>query len=183
MGVDAQIRFRADLTDDQLSDLRYRLHDALEGVVYVYRPEGRKTGPIKTHCIVPANDDCGDPEPGWWRVSLWPRYYGPLYERGPWESIAGLMEWLSRQQIIDRVEYRGDGGDPSAWLDWRDIREPYWDHFAKHGHLPRLARHGHAGPACPDCGGMTWHSGSAYGVPMYSCPGCNWTSWESTPKA
>lgn len=66
------------------------------------------------------------------------RYYGVGYERGPWEQIKAMGDWLAATfGETAEVRYGGDSNDDWDFLaPWSEERKKLDAHFAEVGHEP-----------------------------------------------
>lgn len=126
MGVDAEMKVRAcePITDDDLLALQAAF---------------REKFPIDSHGNPPYPWIGRDCTPLVLSVRMLDRYYGPHYERGDWDYLRSMGDWLMlRFGESAEVRYGSDSGptDFPSLQPWPDARRENDEHYAKLGHLP-----------------------------------------------
>ncbi len=107
-------------------------------------------------------------------VHLWTRYYGEGYERGDWQLIRGVAEFLEIALPGCEVWYGGDSSGVLAELLDQAKREEITAYFYRQGHENYRGAFGRAhGTLCLFCGGIPMHnSGGGRDRVFLSCDGC-----------
>lgn len=67
-------------------------------------------------------------------IHLVGRYWGPGYERGPWQDYAALMHFFRIKYPEGKLLYGGDSGFVQEMT--KDLRKEFWQHFATYQGRP-----------------------------------------------
>ena len=197
MGIDAEmfVRTRTVLTPREIRNLSVDLVAAFGAEMFLLLPDETFGGEWE------KNEwwEVGDP-PGrhalrrirWWvqdgddikpkrgeyfiEVSLFSRYYGEGYERGPIQEHIAVASWLEARIPGCEVWYGGDSSGVCAARFDKAAREKVWAHFCEVGHRPYRGGWDPAGnsaaPACGFCGPRFVPSGGGGNVTFAHCDGC-----------
>lgn len=103
------------------------------------------------------------------------RYYGPGYERGPFEVIYMAAVWLEHNIPGADVFYGGDSDDKTNPFGVEQ-RDQLLAHWLEHGHWPYRSGFGKCkgGYECEHCKKPMGNSGGSASVDYYTCAGCGW---------
>lgn len=121
MGVDAEgyLFTKRPITDDE----RKLIQSDMRRVSEVHQDHGRLS--------LVGKDDCAEfslPFGRTFRIDFGlARYYGPHYERGPWEWLSRILGFYRRHPIIEKVFYGGDCDDFGNYPEYDAARE--WQIF------------------------------------------------------
>lgn len=116
---------------------------------------------------------------GLWFVSLYSRYYGEGYERGPGLELAGIVYFLASQPDVIEVRYGGDSsGTHGEVYDQKKALELF-EKFCRDGQLPYQAyfdtardRKGETRPDCSYCELPMIRNGYGGSYAAFYCAGC-----------
>lgn len=179
MGLDAEIsiKFRQEPTQEQLNELNYQIGCRYGDIVWQEKDESGK----KNFAVVRKDDRDWKDAPATYYVSMFCRYYGKDYERGPALKLFGLLDFLRRQKLIAAVYYGNDCSDDYEEVTetllqellalWQSAgRLPYQKYFDKDKDGPECCAHqmircGWGGDwakwFCPCCGATAERHGDA----------------------
>lgn len=198
MGIDAEmfVRTREALTPRDLRNLSVDAVEAFGTKPFFLMPEADLTGdgdenewwepgdPPGRHVLRRIRwwvQDGADihPEPGeqFIKVSLFSRYYGEGYERGPIHDHIAIARWLEHRIPGGAVWYGGDSSGICAEPFGPAERERVWAHFCTVGHRPYYRswdpNDGADAPVCGFCGPRLVANGGGRDVTFYYCRGCD----------
>lgn len=116
MGLDAEVsvRFHQEPTQAQLDELSYQLGCRYSEILGQWKDESGK----KDFRVVRKEDRDWKDAPSDYYVSLFCRYYGKDYERGPALQLFGLLDFLRKQELVAVVYYGNDCSD-----DYEEVTE------------------------------------------------------------
>lgn len=198
MGIDAEILVKhkgQKLTEAEVRRLAYRLASTIGPDHFMI--DFGKHGWHALNIIQPLEADDGYPEllgkvaycqdgppvlaePGeqFLRCYLSTRYYGQVYERGDWQTIRSVIEWLWMNIEGCEVWYGGDSSGVLVELVTQDWLKAMNEHWLRQGRGPYLNGFGSfreqndPRPVCPCCDEPLRSNGGGGGQTFWFCSGC-----------
>lgn len=212
MGVDAEMFVRIKgrdnwLDEKQVKHLAYRLgadfgYDSFGGQAMSIVEPFKDTYDELPHLVgkvvilQDGPDEVAADDEQFLKLSLWARYYGPSYERGPWPFLRTLISWLDANIPHGTVWYGGDSSGVCAEHMTAARVAEIDRHFFASGHAPyrRYRSGGFCGtsaPDCPKCEVKMYSTGGSNQYDFWYCDGCGAKAskhvdgreaWAPTPR-
>jgi hypothetical protein len=176
MGIDAQMLVvckKGQVSPEQLRTLSWKMCGAFGHQMFWLHYKTRSALSFTKEFIQDGDSIFSDSTEDLIEVSLYGRYYGKGYERGPIEFYVILAEWFEYNIPGCSVLYGGDSSGVCATSFNAIQRRKVMEHFYSVGHQPY--RGGFSSPSghlCSYCNQVADECGWGQGCILYSCQGC-----------
>lgn len=186
MGIDARIavQFTTEPSHVRVKELQFHLMHRFGKDLFWCKTLGAEGGPkwVTQDFIQPIVEgkyffDSDFDATGMWDVSLFCRYYGEGYERGPGSELAGVLYFLASQPDIREVRYGGDSSGTGGEVYTQETALGLFEKFCRTGHLPYTQvfdsnREGVDRPECSYCERPMHRNGFGGKYAAFYCEGC-----------